>query len=258
MIHMNDIELKNLPKFPNITSPQLAKIEKRMGEFYRAKAIIGHSKSQSQYTLLTLTMLDDSPLSRMKQCLSQISRKYGAVKEAYYNIEKKKLEVEELAKNRDELSFVKIKEIKSNIVDTEVAMENSLRQIGMFQDFYDEIRISNKIEENWNEQDYEAQEIQNMVRKSFRLGIQEISTHNSDSKSSVEYWEQLGIHPQVAEIEIRKYLNQINSLITTDKDVTVQLMYNFLDDMANKFKESYKLALKRIGLTDLGSKEFQL
>ena len=121
---MNDIELKNLPKFPNITSPQLAKTEKRMGEFYRAKAIIGHSKSQSQYTLLTLTMLDDSPLSRMKQCLSQISRKYGAVKEAYYDIEKKKLELEELAKNRDELSFIKIREIKSNIVDTEYKLKD--------------------------------------------------------------------------------------------------------------------------------------
>ena len=86
---MNEIKLKsfsdNLP-VKAITKNQLEKIESRLPELYRAKAIIGHSTSQASYALQTLTMLDDSPMSRMKQCLSNIEHKYQAVRESYFKI----------------------------------------------------------------------------------------------------------------------------------------------------------------------------
>jgi len=91
---MNEIKLKtfsdNLP-VKAITKDQLAKIESRLPELHRAKAIIGHSTSQASYALQTLNMLDDSPMSRMKQCLSNIEHKYQAVREAYFNIEKRQV-----------------------------------------------------------------------------------------------------------------------------------------------------------------------
>ena len=71
---MNDIQLKtfsdSLP-VKVITKNQLEKIESRLPELHRAKAIIGHSTSQSSYALQTLNMLDDSAFSRLKQCLSR-------------------------------------------------------------------------------------------------------------------------------------------------------------------------------------------
>jgi len=235
---LNDIELIENLEITSINKDQLIKIKKRLPEYHRVKKIIGHSKSQAQYTLLTLQMITDSPMSRMKQCI------------AYYDIEKRK-------DNFKNLSEIEKRETESIIISLQDSMGNALRGLGLFQDFYEAIRINNKIPVNWNESDYEKQEIANMVRHSFRLGIQELSAHASVSKSAVEYWEQLGIHPQIAETDCRKYLNMVHDMITKDKEVTIKIMYEFLDAMAFKFKDSYKFALDRIGLKELGSEDFR-
>ena len=258
---MNEIQLKifsdNLPT-KAITKNQLEKIESRLPELHRAKAIIGHSTSQASYALQTLTMLDDSPMSRMKQCISNIEHKYQAVREAYFNIEKKKLEIKDLKNNKDELSRLKIRENETSIESIQNSMGNALREIGMFQDFYENIRKANNIPLQWNEHDFEKQEIANMVRKSFRLGIQTISNSHSVSIAAVEFWEQLGIHPQSAEAHCRNYLNQVQKIISDGKEPDIRVMYEFLDGMAEKFKDSYKFALDRIGLKELGSEDFRL
>jgi len=260
---MNEIQLKtfsdNLP-VKAITKNQLAKIESRLPELYRAKAIIGHSTSQASYALQTLNMLDDSPMSRMKQCLSNIEHKYQAVREAYFKIEKKKLETRDLESNKpvNESSRLKIRENETLIEAIQNSMGNSLREIGMFQDMYEAIRKSNNIPEQWTEHDYEKQEIANMVRRSFRIGIQSLSNGHSVSIAAVEFWEQLGIHPQSAEAHCRNYLAQVDKIIKEGKEPDVRVMYEFLDGMAERFKDSYKFALDRIGLKELGSEEFRI
>jgi len=259
---MNEIKLKtfkdNLPE-KAITKSQLAKIESRLPELHRAKAIIGHSTSQASYALQTLNMLDDSPMSRMKQCLSNIEHKYQAVREAYFKIEKDKLEIKDLESNKpvSESSRLKIRENQTNIESVQNGMGNALREIGMFQDMYDAIRKSNNIPEVWTEHDYEKQEIANMVRRSFRIGIQSLS-NGALSIAAVEFWEQLGIHPQSAEAHCRNYLGQVQKIISEGKEPDVRVMYEFLDGMAERFKDSYKFALDRIGLKELGSEEFRI
>ena len=260
---MNEIKLKtfrdNLPE-KAITKNQLAKIESRLPELYRAKAIIGHSTSQASYALQTLNMLDDSPMSRMKQCLSNIEHKYQAVRESYFKIEKMKLEIKDIQNNKPvtESGRLRVREIETSVESTQNAMGNSLREIGMFQDMYEAIRKSNNIPEVWTEHDYEKQEISNMVRRSFRIGIQSISNGGRVSVAAVEFWEQLGIHPQAGEAHCRNYLQQVNDLIKEDKEPNVIMMYEFLDGMAERFKDSYKFALDRIGLKELGSEEFRI
>ena len=257
---MNEIELKtfsdNLPT-KAITKNQLEKIESRLPELHRVKAIIGHSHSQASYTLQTLYMIDDSAMSRLKQCISQIEHKYQAVREAYFSIEKNKLEIKELQSNKDELSRLKIRENQTGIESIQNSMGNALREVGMFQSMYEAIRSSNNIPKEWNEHDYEKQEIANMVRRSFRIGIQNLSSGGRVSVAAVEFWEQLGIHPQSAEAHCRNYLQQVNNLIKDGKEPDVRVMYEFLDGMAEKFKDSYKFALDRIGLKELGSEEFR-
>ena len=259
---MNEIKLKtfsdNLPA-KAITKNQLAKIESRLPELHRAKAIIGHSTSQASYALQTLTMLDDSPMSRMKQCLSNIEHKYQAVREAYFKIENDKLKIKELDSNKPvtESGRLKIRELETSIESVQNGMGNALREVGLFQDMYEAIRKSNNIPEVWTEHDYEKQEIANMIRRSFRLGIQSL-TAGGISVACVEFWEQLGIHPTSGEAHCRNYLQQVQKLISEGKEPDVRVMYEFLDGMAERFKDSYKFALDRIGLKELGSEEFRV
>ena len=256
---MNDIELlTQIPLIPHLTEKQLEKIKKRIGDYKRAKSMFGHSTSQTSYTLQTLNMISDSPFSRLKQCMAQIERRYEAVQEAYFKMEKKKLEAKKLLGKNDERSRLKLNEIQSIISMTEQNMGNSLRRLGMWQDMYDTIRISNHIPKDWNESDYEKSEYENLIRKAFRLGIQDITAHTLLSKASVEFFEQLGIHPQTAEHYTRLYLSDVKKEIEENhKEVTVMVMYNFLDNMAIKFEDCFKHVLKRIGLNEIGSSEFR-
>jgi len=255
---MNEIKLfEDLP-LVSITKAQLDKISERLPELFRAKSIIGKSTSQTSYTLQTLNMIDDSPMSRMKQCLSNIEHKYQAVQEAYYKIQENRVKIKEWHKTNNEMSRVKIRKTEAEISSLYQSMENALRIVGTFQAMYEQIRVSNKIPENWNESDYEEQEIANMIRKSFRLGIQDVSAYGRVSKASVEYWEQLGIHPQLAESYVRKYLQEMQQLIDNNKVITVEKMYGFLDYMAITFKDSFNFVLNRIGLKEIGSEDFRI
>ena len=235
---------------------QIEKIKSRLPEYHRTSAIIGHSTSQSSYSLQTMNMLDDSPLSRMKQCISQIHHKQQALQESYFKTEKMKIEIKEFSKKDDELSRLEIFERETQMNTIHISMTNALRQIGMFQDMYDSIRKNNNIPENWTEKDYEAQEIQNMIRKSFRLGIQDIQSTGQPSKAAVEYWEQLGIHPQLASTMTANYLYFVEEKLKSKEKITIKIMHDFLDKMVEEFKDSYKDALKRIGLDEIGSEEF--
>lgn len=254
--------------FETIDKEQLAKISSRFPEFYRASKIIGHSTSQTSYTLQTLHMISDSPFSRMKQCISQINKKKLALHEAYFKVEKMKLKIEELyKKDQSFLSFIKFKkisklerlEIRENeeLVKTiSISMENALRQIGMFQDMYESIRVSNDIPEDWTELDYEKSEIGNMIKSSFRIAIQDISATGRVQKAAVEFWEQLGIHPQLATTMAANYYEFVQKKLENKESVTIKIMYDFLDQMAKKFKDSHKLALERMGLKGIGSEQF--
>jgi DNA-binding transcriptional regulator YiaG len=254
---MNDITIFNsIPELATLDKQQVAKITSRLPEYHRGKALIGHSTSQTSYSLQTMNMISDSPLSRMKQCLAQIGKKYEALREAYFKVEEHKLEIKEMVKNKDEKSQLRVRELESLIESISISMENALREIGMFQNMYDSIKEKNNIPDNWSEKDFENQEIEHMIKSSFRLAIQDLSSSGRVSKAVVEYWEQLGIHPQVGEIKARNYLVLIQNKINNAEQVTINDMYEFLDAMVKEFGQEYKKALERIGLTELGSEEF--
>lgn len=254
---MTDIEIfKNVTDVSTLDEKQIAKITARLPEYKRGSAIIGHSTSQSSYSLQTMQMISDSPLSRMKQCLAQINKKYNALQEAYYKLEKKKLSLDALREKNDKYSRLNIEQSQNQIESMTVSMNTALREIGMFQNMYDSIKKNNNIPDDWSEKDYESQEIDNMTRSCFRIGIQDLSASGRVSKAFVEYCEQLGIHPQLAETLIRGYMIDIQNKVVKQQKVTIVDMYEFLDSMVVEFKDGHKDALARMGLDELGSEEF--
>ena len=55
---MNDITLLNsIPELATLDKQQVAKITERLPDFHRGKALIGHSTSQTSYSLQTMNIL---------------------------------------------------------------------------------------------------------------------------------------------------------------------------------------------------------
>ena len=232
------------------------RIISRLPEFHRVSNIIGHSTSQTSYSLQTMNMISDSPMSRMKQCQAQINKRFNALREAHFKVEKMKLEINELEKKHDNFSRLDVLDKSSIIQEIVKGMNQSFREMGMFQDMYDSIMKNNNIPENWTEKDFENQELDNMIRASYRLAIQDITHSGRVSQACVEYWEQLGIHPQVGEIETRLYMTGIAEALEKGNVITVQHMYFFLDAMATKHQKDWNNVIKRIGLDAIGSERY--
>ena len=250
---MEDIEI-----FQNtsISKENYNNVINRLPEFHRVSSIIGHSTSQTSYSLQTMNMISDSPMSRIKQCQAQISKRFNALREAHFKVEKMKLEIKDLQKKDDEYSKLDVLDKSSIIQEIVKNMNQSFREIGMFQDMYDSIMKNNNIPENWSEKDFENQELDNMIKSSYRLAIQDITHTGRISQACVEYWEQLGIHPQVGEIETRLYMTGIAQAIEKGDVITIQHMYFFLDAMVKKHKTDWNNVIKRIGLDSIGSERY--
>ena len=142
------------------------------------------------------------------------------------------------------------------MVQTKMYMDSALRELGMFQDIYDKILKSNNIPENWTEKDFEDQEISHMIRSAFRISVQDLTGGGAVNRGALDYFEQLGINPTLAELRSRQYIESSRKKVDEGVTVTISDYYDFLDRMAIEFKDSYKLALERIGLTEIGSEEF--
>ena len=248
----------NIDVFQNtsISAIDKERIISRLPEFHRGSSIIGHSTSQASYSLQTMNMISDSPMSRMKQCLAQINKRFGALREAHFKVEKMKLEIIDLDSKKDKYSRLEANEKSSLIEEITKNMNTSFREIGMFQDMYDSIRKNNNIPEDWTEKDFENQEMDNMIKSSYRLAIQDITHSGRVSQACVEYWEQLGIHPQVGEIETRLYMSGIAEALEKGNVITIQHMYFFLDAMATKHQKDWNNVIKRIGLDSIGSERY--
>ena len=232
----------------SISNKGLQKICDRLPELNRAKRAVGRKNSQTTSTLMTMTMLADSPYRQMKQCLSQIDNKRNALIEAHLNTKKNKIKIERWEKSGDALDAVEAEEARSQIEQMRSSAENAMKEIGMYQDIYEQIRTSHNIPIDWDEEDYEKTEIDNALRMSFRQAIQNLMSSGRIAISTVEYWEQFGVHPMVGEKLTRDYLASVDTELKENKLPSVVSMHKFLDQMVETFKDEYKHSLTRIGV----------
>ena len=220
-----------------ISAEALTKICDRLPELHRTKSAVGRRNSQTTSTLMTMTMLADSPYRQMKQCLSQIDNKRNALIEAHFNTKKNRVKI----KRWEDSKRVGIEQMRSSA-------ENAMKEIGMYQDIYDEIRTTHGIPEDWDEEDFESSEIENAIRMGFRQSIQNLMSTGKIAVSTVEYWEQFGIHPMVGEKLSREYMASVQKELDANKHPSVQSLHLFLDQMVETFKDEHKHSLKRIGV----------
>lgn len=232
----------------SISAKGLQKICDRLPELNRAKRVVGRKNSQTTSTLMTMTMLADSPYRQMKQCLAQIDKKRNALIDTHFTVKKNKVKIKMWLEEDTELSRVEAEEASVNNEGMKISCENSMKEIGMFQDIYDQIRISHNIPVDWDEADFEKQEIDHALRMGFRQAIQNLMSTGRIAISTVEYWEQFGVHPMVGEKLTRDYLSGIEKELNEDKLPSVVSMHKFLDHMVETFKDEHKHSLTRIGV----------
>lgn len=240
----------------NLEPQALEKIANRLPEIYRATKTAGRKNTQTTSQLMTLNMAGDEPYRHLRQILAQIEKKKNALESAAFNMRKSKIKKERLLKKGDEMSLLLVQEMDAGAERSRIYVEGAVKEIGMFQDAYDEIREAHNIPDNWDERDSEKAEIRHHIKMGFRTAFQEMMSHGMIGRGSAEYMEQFGIHPQAARKHLFNYISENEKLMEEGKEPDIEHFHNFLDAMADKYNDAHKLAMKRIGLKSIVRDDF--
>jgi predicted Fe-Mo cluster-binding NifX family protein len=247
---------KSVGGLATITDEKLAIIAEKMVEIDRVNHTAGRSQTQTTNQLMTLTMMTDSPYRRLRQCMSQIERKRKALEEAYFKMQKKKVQVENWYEKGDEMSVIRAREAEAGMIRQKDYIDGAFKEIATFQCAYDEIRESHNIPENWDEKDAEEAEIDHHIKQAFRQAHRDMVNTGRIGLGNMEYMEQYGIHIQTATKIIADYIASEDKMIAEGKMPTVKHLYAFLDRMAETFHDAHKAVMERIGIKELLKEDF--
>ena len=240
-----------------ITPEKMQKITERMVEIERANNSLGRRNTQTTNQLMTLTMLTDSPYRRLRQILAQIENKTTALRGQFFEHQKMKLDIKEWEEEDTPLSRIKVAEARAGMESGKKYIEGALKEIGIFQDAYEEIRKNNNIPEDWDEEDAENDEIKHHIRQAFRQSHRDMVLTGSITQGNAEYLEQYGIHLQTARRVIKIYIDDSEKLMDeSNKMPTIDNFYEFLDKCVEMFGQEYIKVMNHIGIKELVRSEW--
>ena len=204
---------KSVGGLATIGEKQLAKISERMIEVDRANHTTGRSNTQTTNQLMTLTMMTDAPYRRLRQCLSEIENKRSALDESFWRMKKDQVRVNRWRELGDEMSMIRADEKEHSMQRTKDYIDAAFKEIAVFQEAYEEIRLAHNIPENWDERDAEEDEIKHHIRQAFRQAHRDVVSTGRISLGNMEYMEQYGIHIQTAQKVIQDYVAEDDKMI---------------------------------------------
>ena len=178
----------------------------------------------------------------------------GALKlsdDIYFDIKKMVYRINKWEKKGDEYSLICAEEARVNLMEVEDGISHSLREIQMYKDAYDDIREKYGIDEDWDEADFNKLEEENHIRMAFRLAVRQLMENGRIERSASEYMESNGIHPMSGERVAKQYHQEVTQLLDEGKAPPIKHFHNFLDNMVEMFKGSYKDTMDRIGIKDI-------
>jgi BMFP domain-containing protein YqiC len=247
----------NALEFKTIKSKELTEINDWMPVVNQKVSAFQKQNSQTTTSLMTLNMLDSAPYRVLRQILAQVQKKRSALKENMYKLEKKKIKYNKLVSkiDVDDLEKLEIKKFACDIIDAQGYIEASLKELGGLKRRYEEICKNKCIPEDWDEADFEEQEIEHHIKSMFRNGLRD-RLQGSHNMGTMEYFAQFGINSIYAYHLIDDYVRQVRSAISAGKGIGIESEYEFLDKMYEIFKNNYKKAAARIGLDSVTHADF--
>ena len=242
--------------FPTMTPEKVNKISERMIEMDRANQTLGRSETQTSNQMMTLTMLSDSPYRRLRQCLVQIERRRQSIEMTYWASLKQKKELEQWKEEDTEESRLALAEHYYLEERQMPYIEGALKEIGIFQEAYEEIRKNNNIPEDWDEEDAELDEIRHHLRQAFRQAHRDMTLTGSITQGNAEYLDQYGVHLQTARNFIAQYIATCEKMLEEGVVPNITHLYEFLDKCVEIFGDEFLHVLKHIGLDGIIKKDY--
>lgn len=210
-----------------------------------SKATLLFNKSQSQFMDNMMTVSHLTPFRNLRQILAEMKQTRGALAEAYFGIEKKKVDIEikeeeiiletnELVKRKIQ---IEINELQYQIDSTMEYVGGAIRKLANYTARFKDIE---RALPDMSEEAFEAEEEHYHITKAFEQGLHAARAHGGfiDEGNQI-YFHQIGINGTAAQLEMNRYLNSEYAMINdpvNPREPTHEMEVDWINDMADKFK----------------------
>jgi len=259
---MNDLTLFNNTQLTkNLNHQAVAKVQEYLPELEEKTRVFDRSNSQTTLSMNTLTLLNgQSPMRMMRQIMAEVEKRKLALSEAQYKHAKTQEEISVLCgKKSTEKIEAKIRMKSVTLSTLENKINGSFKDIATLIDAYNNIKATHNIDE-WDEETFEREEKKHHVRFGFDLLYRNLVELGRAKEATIQYLQQYGVHPQVAIMEVSKYISDVNNrmqqpgVIIHSNDLE-----EFLDSMSNKYyKNADETAERLFGKSDVANPEYML
>jgi len=245
----------------NINVPAVKKVEQFLPEIQQQTRAFDRSNSQTTLSMMSLTMLNgQSPMRMLRQIAAETEAKVLALNEAQFNLAKKEEKVKELQAIQSR-TLVEEAELRMEITNGETMVNKvngALKDLATLAEAYDNIKAKHNINQ-WDETTFEAEEKKHHVRRGFELLYRNLIQYGRPQESTMEYMQQYGILVQFAIKITKQFIEQIDQNIQEGKFLHANVLEDWLDQVAEDFKESADITTERIfGKRDITNKDFML
>jgi len=256
-----------------VDDERMHQIAERMGEINRG--LNAFSKTNTQLVSLGLTLSEATPERNIRQIHAQIESKRGALSEAQFRLLKQQNDLKRKMLRLDEVLNaevgegkkypseayqqldierieIDIEEIKAKMVDGRVHVEQAIKEIGMYQDAYDDI-VEHFGLEDWDEVDMEVADVDYNLRRCFFQSLRSCRQIGHINEPNQEWLEQMGINPSFVQFEMLGFLEgerkAMEEMIKTETfGDNMDEVENFVDHLVQKYYTMPAAQIKKRGM----------
>jgi hypothetical protein len=237
--------------------PMMQVIKDNLPALQEGISMFGRSQSQVMDNLLTVS--HPTPIRNLRQILAEVNRTLQALREANFNIKRKEIEVKkyerQLEKEEDDLERELIQvEIEDRLSGMEVSknyISGAIRKLTNYTVQYNYILESLGVS-SFDEVDFEAEEERYHIMKAFDQGLTAARSRGGviDEGNAI-YLCQIGINGASAQAEVYRYLQKEGECLSKGIEPTHEMILQFLNDMADKYKGCSSQYAKMKGMTGM-------
>jgi len=227
LTYLEEFHNDGLLKFKTITEETFSKLLVRQKHIDDKMIAFGKSTTQTEASLFNLTMMDETPLRRIRQCCAQLEKKKLALFENYYKLKKDLLDIDVLLNQDTDLSEIEVKEKRFKISNSTKYIEACIKEIYHYQNIYTQL-VETYGYDSWDEHDFEKAELEHHLISVFKQGLRDVISHGRLSSSTQQYLEQLCIEPVSILSRFDASLKQLQNETTTELRETI--IQKFVDE----------------------------
>ena len=242
----------------NINAAAVEKVSQYLPELDEKTKAFGSSNTQTTLTMMSLTMLGGQSSYRMlRQILAEVEKRKEALSEAQVHHAKLVKEIRRLEDKTDPVQQAQYRQKCVNIVTIENKINGSFADMATLIDAYNNIKETQGISDEWDEEAFENEEKKHHVRRCFEMMYRNLLDNGRVATSTIEYMQQFGVHPQICQKEVAGYIAYTDDRIMAGKILHSNDLEDFLDEMGNKYWEGADKTSERLfGKKDFTNKDF--